>query len=220
MIHFPALTAKVPLIRGIALLGICYLAMKANNYVSVIVRAFKLSLFLDTVFTCALTFAGGIVPGLMVSVMTAVDVIFQGGGFWPFQLCSMAEVLLVCLLRPRKSRRSSSLGGSGPEKTASFISTLAVLLVLYAAACVTVSLLGGIIDFVLYDILRKSKDYYSLEDTFKIGLLRSGSPVIVTNILSRIPINIVDRFIVIFGGFFLSLPLGKAHWLWEGGAKK
>jgi hypothetical protein len=195
--------------------------MKANGYVSTLVRTFKLSLFLDTVFTCALTFAGGLVPGLIVVVLTVIDIsIFQGKEFWLFQLCSLAEVLLICLLRPGKARRLSSLGGSGPEKTASFISTLAVLLVLYAAACVTISVLGGIVDFVLYDILAEGKAYYSPEDTFKIGLLRGGSPVVVTNILARIPINVVDRFIVIFGGFSLSLPLGRARWLWGGDAKK
>lgn len=213
------MTAK-RFIRGIVLFSLCFLAMKANNYMGVTVRIFKLPLFLDTMFTCALSFAGGIVPGLMVVVLTAVDVILRGKEFWPFQLCSLAEVLLICLLRPGKNRRSSSLKGAGPEKTASFISTLAVLLVLYAAACITISVLGGIIDFVLYDILAENKAYHSPEDTFKIGLLRGASPIVVTNILARIPINIVDRFIVIFGGFSLSLPLGKIHWLWEGDAKR
>jgi hypothetical protein len=29
------------------------------------------------------------------------------------------------------------------------------------------------------------------------------------NILSRIPVNLVDRFIVIFGGYFISRGAGK-----------
>jgi hypothetical protein len=94
-----------------------------------------------------------------------------------------------------------------PETRASFISTFAVLLLLYIAACITISVLGGIFDFILYDVLPNSKLHYSPEDTFKMGLLRSGPPILVTNILARIPINIVDRFVVIFGGFSISLLL-------------
>jgi hypothetical protein len=34
--------------------------------------------------------------------------------------------------------------------------------------------------------------------------LDSGIPILAMNILSRIPVNIIDRFIVIFGGFFIA----------------
>ena len=53
------------------------------------------------------------------------------------------------------------------------------------------------------------KPYFSSEDTFKISLFRGGLPLLLVNIFSRIPINIVDRFIVIFGGFFISHGLEK-----------
>jgi hypothetical protein len=46
---------------------------------------------------------------------------------------------------------------------------------------------------------------YSFEDTFELGLLRNNVPVLAAAILSRIPINIVDRFFAIFGGYGLSL---------------
>jgi hypothetical protein len=52
--------------------------------------------------------------------------------------------------------------------------------------------------------LSNPKSYFSAEDAFKIGLLPSGIPVLAMDILSRIPVNIVDRFIVIFGGYFIS----------------
>jgi hypothetical protein len=43
------------------------------------------------------------------------------------------------------------------------------------------------------------------EDTFKLGLIRNNMPVLAAAILSRIPINIVDRFIGIFCGYGISL---------------
>jgi hypothetical protein len=213
--------------RGITLLVLCALAVKANYYLNVIVHILKLPLFLDTVFTCAVTFAGGLVPGLIVVVFTAFDVALRDSGAWPFTFCCLGEVLLICLLRPRggparewplRIERGPGIRFSlSKAAAASFISTFAVLLFLYVASCVTVSVLGGIIDFVLYDVLAENKPYYSPEDTFKVGFLYNGSPIVLTNILSRLPINIVDRFIAIFGGFLLSLPVKKLNWFFTAG---
>jgi hypothetical protein len=71
------------------------------------------------------------------------------------------------------------------------------------------SVTGGIIDYVIssLSIMRT----YSPEDNFKLGLLRNNVPLLATAILSRIPINIIDRFIVIFGGYGVSLLYRK--WL-------
>jgi hypothetical protein len=219
MIYFPAMTAK-RLPRGIALFGLCVLAVLANRALMETVLALKLPLFLDTVFTCALSFAGGPVPGIVVVALTLIDIaFFRALRSWPFLLCSLAEVLLICLLRPGRPRGPlSPARGPGPEKTASFVNTFTVLLILYVAACIAVSVLGGIVDYVLYSVLGENKNYYSPDDTFKIGLLRSDPPIVVVNILSRIPVNIVDRFVVMFGGFALSLPLRKIRWLWKGDA--
>jgi hypothetical protein len=78
---------------------------------------------------------------------------------------------------------------------------------------VTVSVLGGIIDFIYYEILPGIKLHFSPEDTFKMGLLRNPMPILAVDIISRIPVNIVDRFIVIFGGFFISHLVRKAAFL-------
>ena len=89
-------------------------------------------------------------------------------------------------------------------KINSFIGIFARLLILYILCCLAISVLGGIIDFFFHGIWSNPKLYFSAEDTFKIGLLRNGIPVLAMDILSRIPVNIVDRFIVVFGGYFIS----------------
>jgi hypothetical protein len=75
--------------------------------------------------------------------------------------------------------------------------------------CIAVSITGGIIDFVLY--LNAAPRTFSPEDSFKLGLLRNNVPVLATAILSHIPINIIDRFIAVFGGYGISLLFRK--WL-------
>jgi hypothetical protein len=76
-------------------------------------------------------------------------------------------------------------------------------------ACIIESVLGGVIDYVLFTMLGETKFQYSPEDRFKLGLLRSNMPLLWASILSRLPINIVDRFIVIFGGYSLSLGIRR-----------
>jgi hypothetical protein len=214
MIYFSAMNAK-SLARGIKLIVLCILAVGANYVLNTLsVFILKLPLFLDTVFTCAVTFTAGPVPGMVVGVLTTIIILFRDSSTWLFVFCTIAEVLLVWLMKPGPrdpfpgfSRRSREAELPPAETKVSFINTFAGLLLLYIAACITVSVLGGIFDFILYDVLPNSKLHYSPEDTFKMGLLRGGPPILLANILSRIPINIVDRFVVIFGGFSLSLLL-------------
>ncbi len=68
--------------------------------------------------------------------------------------------------------------------TVSYGSILARLMILYIACCFAVSVLGGLIDFIYHNALSNPKLYFSAEDAFKIGLLRSGIPVLAMDILS------------------------------------
>jgi hypothetical protein len=203
------------LTQGIKLVILCALAVGANYLLNTLsVFILKLPLFLDTVFTCAVTFAAGLVPGIAVAVLTTAVIFVRDDSTFLFVLCSIAEVFLVWLMKAHSRNspwgfRRKSADPFPPAAKTSFISTFAALLLLYIAACITISVLGGILDFILYDVLLDRKFHYSPEDTFKMGLLRNGPPILMTNILSRIPINIVDRFVVIFGGFSLSLAVKR-----------
>jgi hypothetical protein len=44
---------------------------------------------------------------------------------------------------------------------------------------------------------------------FKLGLIRNNVPLLAAAMLSRIPINIVDRFIAVFSGYGISLLYRK-----------
>jgi hypothetical protein len=94
----------------------------------------------------------------------------------------------------------------------SFIGVGTGLLLLVALDCIAVSITGGIIDFILH--LNSAPRTFSPEDTFKLGLLQNNVPVLATSILSRIPINIIDRFIAVFGGYGISVLFRK--WLNRG----
>jgi hypothetical protein len=78
---------------------------------------------------------------------------------------------------------------------------------LVALDCIVVSICGGTIDFILNKV--SAPLAYSPEDTFELGLLHNNVPLFATAVLSRIPINIVDRFFAVFGGYGISLVLRK-----------
>jgi len=176
----------------------------------------KFPLFLDTVFNVAVTFAAGLIPGLVTTMLSYSVIAFMNNSFSPFILCSIAEVIIVYCLKPaepKKKQQGESLARSAsPEmKINALVSVFAKLMVLYIACFLAISVLGGIIDFFFYGIWSNPKLYFSAEDAFKIGLLRSGIPLLTMDILSRVPVNIVDRFIVIFGGYFVSRLIVKLN---------
>jgi hypothetical protein len=178
---------------------------------------FKLSLYMDTVFTVAVTFSFGIFPGIVTGVIlfplygisrplflqTGAD-IFWAGNF--FILCSVSEILLVAVFRA-KIRPREALFFEEPSP-ASFTGIAVQLMILTALDCILISLTGGLIDFMLYTFFPSLKTI-NPEDIFKLGLLRNNVPLLPAAILSRIPINIVDRFIAVFGGYGISLLYRK-----------
>ena len=190
---------------------LCIFAAGANyllNNLSVYI--IKTPLYIDTVFTAAVGFAAGFIPGIVTALLTSAAESVKEGSFNPFFLCSIAEVCIVCILKPRNAEGSAP--GQLQKKeisVAMVVDIFARLIVLYIVCALAVSVLGGVIDFIYYDVLLMPKKYFSAEDTFKIGLLDSGIPSLAINILSRIPVNVVDRFIVILGGYGVAVLYRK-----------
>jgi len=182
-----------PIIRISKIAILCLLAAGANYLLSAfILHSLRFPLYLDTIFSVALCFGVGVIPALAAALLTHILIGIRDGGFTPFIICSIAEVLIVWLFKPVPSRIKSP------------VSLLGSLLFLYISLCISISILGGIVDYVYHGIFSVEKFYFSPEDTIKISLLRGDIHTIAVNILSRIPVNMVDRFFVVFGGYFLA----------------
>jgi len=129
-----------------------------------------------------------------------------------FVLCSITEVALICAFKPRPPDigiKNPPAFASKEKIIASYTVIAAKLMILYITCAITISILGGLINFLPQFFLKTHADYFSIEDTFKLALIMNNFPALAVNILSRISINIVDRFIVIFGGYFISRGLLK-----------
>ncbi|MDR2964699.1 MAG: hypothetical protein LBU88_02870 [Treponema sp.] len=198
--------AHIQSAKIIKLVVICILASLANIFLSVFFRSFLgFPLFLDTVFTAAVTFAFGLIPGIAVAALSLLIPCIYYKSINFFILCSIAEVLLIHTLKPAPM----NIPDFAPKEKiiAYYTSIAAKLMFLYIICAITISVLGGVIDYVSQVFL--GKHYFSVEDNFKLSLIMNNLPILAVNILSRIPVNIVDRFIVIFGGYFISRGLVK-----------
>ena len=199
------------------ILFLCVLCAICNTVFSYLLNIqLKIPLFVDTIFTVAMCFTAGLLPGILTGVLSPLasffrDYLLTGLSFEIrfsfFTICILAEVLLVCFFHAKiKSQEEVFL--QKPSLN-SFTGVATHLLVLVALDCIVVSVCGGTIDFILGKFSAPLAS--SFEDVFELGLLRNNVPVLASAILSRIPINIVDRFIAVFGGYGLSLLFRK--WL-------
>jgi hypothetical protein len=201
-------------IVSINILVLCIVAAFCNSVLSYVDSALlKIPLYLDTVFIVAVCFAKGIVPALFTGLIFCRVFTFfiykylfyySAEVFWVsciFSLCILAEIILVFVFHQNIKTKEKVFF----EKPSlfSFINIASRLLVLVVIDCIMISVLGGLIDVVITAL--SAPRAFNPEDTFKLGLLRSNMPFLPAAILSRIPINIVDRFIAVFAGYGLSL---------------
>jgi len=189
-----------PYIRYIKIIFLCIIASCANYFLSTFsVHTLQIPLYLDTVFSAALCFGIGLIPALAAAILTHILAAFRDGGFTPFIVCSIAEVIIIWFLKPGKD----IIGKKFP------VGLLGSLLFLYIVLGISVSVLGGLVDFFYHEVFSVGKFYFSAEDTIKIGLLQNDISTLTMNIISRIPVNIVDRFMVVFGGYFTAMGLKR-----------
>jgi len=210
--------------RPVAILKIlvlCVVCAFCNSHIGYLLNyLLKFPLFADTIFTVAMTFTAGWLPGIVTGIfltnlMSLLRDYFLSGlpfsATWlPFSICILAEIILVCFFHKRiKPREDEFL--QKPTLN-SFVGVATGLLVLVAIDCIVISILGGTVDFILNKLSAPLTP--SFEDVFELGLLHNNVPLLLAGILARIPINIVDRFLAVFCGYGLSLVFRK----WVGGA--
>jgi len=205
--------------RTVRIITICALAVAANMLLILLRHFLWVPLFLDTVFTVAVTFAMGLFPGILVAVLTWLAdglLPFNVQPFHPFVLVAIAEVIVVYLLRPTKTE------GQIPtyhrfqtpqmrDKRMVFIIDICLrLIVVYIACVLAVSAVGGVIDVLYHTVGGAERPPYVGLNALRMAFLYNGVPVLLANIFSRIQITMIDRFVVIFGGYLASLAIRLA----------
>ena len=193
--------------RFITLFLLCVAAALLNWGFSLFVfHVLTFPLFVNTIFTAAVTFHAGLVPGIAVIVINRLFRLVEPGGMSLFILVSIVEVIIIWRLRPELTWP----GLRGSRALAQTVNILWRLALLYVAASLTASVLGGLIGF--YYILAEpemARERFSPNTVFQTVFYDGGIHQLATSILSRIPINLIDRAIVVFGGYFVALGIRR-----------
>lgn len=157
----------------------------------------KFPLFLDTVFTVAIVFYLGLVPGLIVGILyNFIDVLFNllvRGINSPtnifFSICGAAIVIVTWLFARKKTEFQISTS----------ITILYLLLISLISSFVTI-IIGGTFDFIrfsFYDIPDSMAPIKQFTDSF----VSQKFSLFAACILGQIPISITDRIISTFAGY-------------------
>ena len=176
----------------------CIASLFLNLAVSLLIYdVMHIPLFLDTIFTVAIVFYLGLIPGLIVGFLyNFIDPLFNylvRGISSPtnifFSLCGIAIVLVTWAFVRRKEEFQIS-------KT---VTILYLLLISLLSSCASV-FIGGIIDFIRFS-------YYDIPDSmapikqFTDGFLSQKFNLFASCILGQIPVSLTDRLISTFAGY-------------------
>jgi energy-coupling factor transport system substrate-specific component len=154
-------------------------------------------LYMDSIGTVAATLCGGLVPGLLTGLLSNLAycalaiVTHRASDCQPiFALCSMGTALAVYLFTRKKNKGLPVLD----------LALLAVIVTLVN------SVIGGLISTFFF----AGFDHYP-SDYLVAGLLIQDVPVLMATILSRIPLNVLDKSVAVFAGYGLFLLARKFH---------
>jgi len=184
-----------------------------------------LPLYNDTVFTITVTLLGGPVWGSVTGALS--NIIGHTNNFWGwegylFALCNIAVAIITWLfmrLFPKELNLTLSGTGRGGQEAVKFLTPaksrqldrimncIFVLTFLSFALCFAISILGGTISFFI-GLIRTFSEAGLSDNPASIPIMvHHNFPLLFKEILSRIPINIIDRIIAAFGGYGIAFVI-------------
>jgi len=180
-------------------------------------------LYMDTILTITVTLTSGLLCGAVCGALTNIFYHTLWGYGWEgylFVICNIATALITWLcirIFPRElnlyanpvmlaySKSKSGLFGNIMDK-------VVVLIIFSFTLCLVMSFLGGFIAAVIIALDASYKMSGSgIAALFSTTMFTGDTPVIIAEIASRIPVNIVDRLISVFAGYGIALALRKTN---------
>jgi len=174
-------------------------------------------LWLDTTFTISVTLICGLPWGILCGALTNIihhSIWGYGWEAYLFSICNITTAFITWYFyRFFKQELEGKQGDIPSARRSSQLNRImdkVIILILFSfALCLTMSILGGLIaTFILY----LNSAYYETDGV--TGLLSAtmfghNVPVVFKEIVSRIPVNIIDRLISVFAGYGIAVILKR-----------
>ena len=174
-------------------------------------------LYLDTIFTIAVTLSCGLVWGVICgafsNIISCIIWFSNGWGGFLFALCSAATAFITWLFM-RLFPRELNLAGAAQtipqglyrsSQLSKVMDKMIVLILLSFALCLAMSVMGGFIAAFLLSLPSSHSDGAVISSAFSNTMFDRNFPVLLSEIFSRIPMNIIDRLISAFSGYGIAL---------------
>ena len=217
--------------KTIVMLFLCIAASLLNLAINKLCLLVDFPLYLDTVLTVSVTLLYGPVWGSLTGALTNIiantlvlDV--YGWASYLFALCNIATALLTWLfvrffmrelgfeasVRQNKVE-TQNLPGPNLEsrRLDTVMNRLIVLVFLAFVLCIAMSILGGLISAFIQFLLASSGSAQPNPAATQLSstLFSRQLPVVAVEILSRIPINIIDRLITVFAAYGIAKAVSR-----------
>jgi hypothetical protein len=204
--------------RKTAVLGVICLAGALLN---IAVHKFcvfaGIQLYLDTVFTVAVTLSCGLFWGALCGALTNLicySVWFWGWEAYLFALCNIATAFVTRIFMrlfprelgfARKTQDTADAVSFKSTRLSRIMDKVIALMLLAFALCFAMSVMGGIISAAIWG----ASSSYPYEGSLFIWLSKTmfteKTPILVREIAARIPVNMIDRIITAFAGYGIAL---------------
>lgn len=193
--------------RVFKLIVLCALAEVLNIVAAYIFYdVLHIPLFMDTIFTVAITFYYGLAPGLVVAVLynvlAAIVRLERGIGFQPFNMLFGICGALIALVTWIFARRKAEF------KINATITCLYLLLIALCSSFVVI-FSSGIIDFVKLSYF-DTPDMVAPIREFTESFVHQKFSLLASCIFGQIPISFTDRLITTFLGYGVFRLMVKA----------
>ena len=193
--------------RVFKLIVLCALAEVLNIVAAYIFYdVLHIPLFMDTIFTVAITFYYGLAPGLVVAVLynvlAAIVRLERGIGFQPFNMLFGICGALIALVTWIFARRKAEF------KINATITCLYLLLIALCSSFVVI-FSSGIIDFVRLSYF-DTPDMVAPIREFTESFVHQKFSLLASCIFGQIPISFTDRLITTFLGYGVFRLMVKA----------
>jgi len=203
---------------------LCLSGVLLNMIIYRLFNTLGIPLYMDTVATIAVTFTGGLLCGVLCGALTNIiahSIIFWSWGDYLFTLCNIATAYitwLFCRFFPNQMNLSKPALTTSPEEVKFPVSQksgrlsgamdrIVILILLSSALCFAMSVLGGIITTIIITVNQPLIERSDLPGILSATMFGQNVPLILKEILSRIPINSIDRLISAFAGYTIALGI-------------
>jgi len=172
-------------------------------------------LYMDTILTISITLAFGLVWGAFCGTLTNVISHTIWGWSWGgylYALCNIATAFITwifCRYFQRELLEKTPDVLIQPAQKSSKLSKIMdkviILLLLSFSLCLAMSILGGLITAFILRFNPSNSEEVIISALLSATMFDQNAPTIIKEIISRIPVNIIDRSISAFAGYGISL---------------